>query len=87
MTNPDDDLDLAIEARSTTLNQGHICCQTHFVDMPSCVKIIQCIKDNVEALKPFYIELRVFDVGMVRLELYVRIEFCRALFGNLGEDM
>ena len=87
MTNPDDDLNLAIEARSTTLNQGHVCCQTHFVDMPSCVKIIQRIKDDIEALKPFYIELRVLNVGMVRLKLDVRIEFCRALFGNLGEGM
>lgn len=53
--------------------------------MPSCVKIIQSIEDDIEALKPFYIELRVLDVGMVRLELYVRIEFCRALFGNLKD--
>ena len=87
MTNPNDDLNLAIEARSTTLNQGHVCCQAHFVDMPSCVKIIQCIEDDIEALKPFYVELRILDVGMVRLELYVRIELCRALFCNLREDM
>lgn len=78
-------MNLAIEARCTTLNQGDVCCQTHFVDMPSCVKIIQSIEDDIEALKPFYIELRVLDVGMVRLELYVRIEFCRALFGNLKD--
>ena len=78
---------MAIEARSTTLNQGHICCQTHFVDMPSCVKIIQGIEDDIEALKPFDVELRVLDVGMMRLELYVRVEFCRALFCNLREDM
>ena len=55
--------------------------------MPSCVKVVQCIEDDIEALKPFYIELRVLDVGMVRLELNMRIEFCRALFGNLREEM
>ena len=80
-------MDLAIETRSTTFNQGHVCCQTHFVDMPSCVKIIQCIEDDIEALEPFYIELRVLDVGMVCLELDMRIEFCCALFGNLREEM
>ena len=80
-------MNLAIEARSTTLNQGHVCCQAHFVDMPPCIKIVQCIEDDIEALKPFYIELRVLDVGMVRLELNMRIEFCCALFGNLGEEV
>lgn len=55
--------------------------------MPSCVKIIQRIEDDIEVLKPFYIELRVLDVGMVCLELDMRIEFCCALFGNLREEM
>ncbi len=55
--------------------------------MPSCVKIIQRIEDDIEVLKPFYIELRVLDVGMVRLKLDMRIEFCCALFGNLRETM
>ena len=55
--------------------------------MPSCLKIIQCIEDDIEALKPFYIELRVLDVGMVRLKLNMRVEFCCALFGNLREEM
>jgi len=36
-------------------------------------------------LKPVDIELRIFDVGMMRLKLNVGIELRRALFGDLVE--
>jgi len=51
--------------------------------MPPRFEIVQRIEDKVEGLEPIYVELRIFDVGMMRLKLDVRIELCRALFGDL----
>ena len=51
--------------------------------MPSRIKVVKGIEDECEALEPRYIELRIFDVGMMRLELDVRIEFGGALFCDL----
>lgn len=47
------------------------------------IEIVQCIEDDVETLKPFDVELRVFDIGMISLKLDVRVELRGALFGNL----
>lgn len=51
--------------------------------MPSRIEIVEGIEDKSEALEPLYTELRIFDVGMVRLELDMRIEFGGALLCDL----
>ena len=51
--------------------------------MPSRIEIIEGIEDKREALEPFDIELSIFDVGMMRFELDVRIELGGALLGDL----
>lgn len=53
--------------------------------MPSRIEIVKGIEDECETLEPFYIELRVFDVGMVRLEPDVRVELGGALLCDLGK--
>ena len=55
--------------------------------MPSRIEVVQRIEHKFEALKPFNIELRIFDVGMVRLELDVWVEFGGALFCDLDSSM
>ena len=82
-TNFDDRLNLTIESCCTTLNQGDVRSQAHLVDMPSRIKIIQGVEDECKRLKPLYIKLRVFDVGVMRLELDMRVEFGSALLRDL----
>ncbi len=53
--------------------------------MASRIEVIKGIEDECEALKPFYVELRIFDVGMVRLELDMRVELGGALLCDLNE--
>ena len=53
--------------------------------MPSRIKVVKSIEDNREPLEPFYIELRIFNVGMVRFELDVRVELRGAFFRDLSE--
>ena len=53
--------------------------------MPSRIKVIKGIEDNCETLEPFNVELRIFDVGMVRFELDVRVEFGSALLCDLNK--
>lgn len=78
-----DNLDLAIEARSAALDQGHIGSQTHLVYMPPCVHVVQGIEDNVKASKPLDIEVGLFDVCMVCFDLDFGVESLRGLFSNL----
>ncbi len=82
-THLDDRLNLAVESRRTTLDQRNTRSQAHLVDMPSRIEIVEGIKDKCEALEPFRIELRIFDVGMVRFELDVRVESGGALLCDL----
>lgn len=42
--------------------------------MPPRIEIIQRIENEIEALEPIYIEFGIFDVGVMRFELDVRIE-------------
>ena len=51
--------------------------------MPSRIKVIKGIEDNREALEPCYVELRIFDVGMVGFQLDVRVEPSGALLCDL----
>lgn len=50
--------------------------------MSSCIEIVKRVKDDVESGKPGDAELRVFDIGMVRHQICLRIESLRSLFGN-----
>ena len=45
--------------------------------MAAGLEIVKCIEDNVEGLKPCDVELRVFDVVVVRFDLDVGIELVR----------
>lgn len=83
MTDLDDGLHLPIESCRTTLNQGNVGSQTHLIDMPSRIEVVEGIEDKSEALEPLNVKLRIFDVGMVRLELDVRVELCGALLCDL----
>jgi len=79
------DLHLPIEAGCATLDKRPACRQTQLIDMPPRLKIVQRIENEIEGLKPVYIELGIFDVGMMRLELDVRIELRRALLCDLAK--
>jgi hypothetical protein len=74
---------LALEASCPALNQGNIGRQAHLVDVPPSLQIIQGIEDDIEPLKPIDVELGVFNIGMVRFECHVGVEFCGGLFGDL----
>lgn len=82
-TNLDDRLNLTVESCRTTLDQGNIGSQAHLVDVSSRIKVVKRIEDNCEALKPFYVELRIFDVGVVRFKSDVRVELGGAFFCDL----
>ena len=84
-TNFDDGLNLPIESCRTTLDQGNVRSQAHLVDMPSRIQIVKRIEHERKALEPFYIELRIFDVGVVRLELDVRVELGGTLLCDLSK--
>ena len=60
-----DNLDLAIEAHRTTLDQGHVGCEAHLVDVAAGIEVVEGIEDEREGLKPFDIELGIFDIGML----------------------
>ena len=79
----DDDLYLSVEASGAALDQRDVGRQTHLVDMASRIDIVQRIEDELEAGKPINVELWIFDVGMMCLQLDVRIEFGGALFCDL----
>ena len=78
-----DDLYVAVEARSATLDQRHIGEQAHLVDVPPCIQVIQRVEDNIETAEPLQIELRVFDVCVVGRDVDRRIEFEGCLSGHL----
>ena len=82
-----DDLDLAIEAHSSTLNQRHISAETHFVHVAPCGQIVQGIEDQCERSEPRDVELGIHDVGMVGLQFGVWTEFLRNLLRNLESRM
>lgn len=79
-----DDLDIAVESCGTTLNQGHIRRQAHPVHVPSGLEIVERIEDDIEVFEPSGVELRVFDVRMVRDDLDLGVEGLRSIFGNLS---
>ena len=55
--------------------------------MPSGIQVVQRIENDVKALEPIYVELRILDVGMVRFKLDMAIEFLSALFCDLCQSL
>lgn len=84
-TDLNDRLNLTIEARCPTLNQRYISREAHFVDVASSVDIVERIEDDIETCEPIDIELWIFDIGVVGLQLDMRVEFRGALLGDLKD--
>ena len=78
-----DDLHLSIETRGAALDQRYVCSQTHLVDMSPGFQIVQSVEHHGKFLEPIDVELGVFDVGMVSLELHVWIELVCCILGHL----
>jgi hypothetical protein len=49
--------------------------------------VVQCIKHDIEGLKPRDVKLGIHNVRMVGLELCVRPELLRNFLGNLDESV
>lgn len=81
-----DDLDLTVEPGGATLDQRDVSGKAHFVDMAAGVEIVESVEDEAEALEPVDIELGVFDVGVVRLDVDVGVKLSGRLFRNLREQ-
>lgn len=78
-----DDLHLPVEARGAALDQRDVGGQTHAVDMAARIEVVECVEDDVEALEPRDVELRVLDVVVVRCDLGRRVEFAGGLLRDL----
>lgn len=78
-----DDLDLAVEASSATLNEGNVSSQTHLVDVAPCVQVVEGVKHHCESAKPLNAELSVLDIGMVGHDLDRGIELFRYFLRDL----
>lgn len=78
-----DNLNLTIETSRSTFDERNIGSQTHLINMPSRIQVIQSVEDHCEALEPVHIELRILDVRMMRLQLYFRVELMRRILSNL----
>ena len=51
--------------------------------MTPCIEIVKSVKNEIEAPEPVNVKWRIFNVGMMSLEFYVRIELAGVLFRNL----
>lgn len=69
-----DDLHLAIEASGATFNQGHVGSQAHLVHVATRLEVVQRVENDAERLEPRDVEFVVLDVGVVRLDVDVRVE-------------
>lgn len=78
-----DDLNLAIETSSATLNERNIGSQAHLVHMSPSLKVVQSIEGNAKLTKPCDSKLVILDVSMVGDDLDVGVESLRSLFGDL----
>lgn len=52
--------------------------------MTSSIEIVEGVENDVELAEPFYIELRIFDIGVVRFEFDVWVELFGDFLRNLG---
>ena len=78
------DLHLTVESLGATLDQRHVGHQTHFVHMAACVEVVQRVEDEVEALEPGYVEFRILDIRVMRLNAHFRVELGGGLLRNLA---
>ena len=74
---------LSVETRRAALDQGYIRRQAHFVDMTSRLQVVKRIEYDRKAFEPANVELWVLDIGMVRFDLDVGVEFSGGLLRNL----
>lgn len=51
--------------------------------MASSIEIVECVENDIELAEPFYVELCIFDVGMVGFELDVWVELLGDFLRNL----
>lgn len=78
------DLNLAVEAGGTTLDQWHIGRETHLVDMSARIQVVKRVEDDMEALEPRDVELAVLDVVVVCYDVNIGVELGSRLFRNLS---
>lgn len=78
-----DDLNLTVEARGATLDQRYICRQAHLIHMSPRIQVIQRVENENETFEPFHVELRIFDVRMMRFDLDVWVELAGRLLRDL----
>jgi hypothetical protein len=84
-THFDDDLCMTLEARSSTIDHGHVRCNAHLVEVPPRADIVEGVEDDIELLEEVDIEPGVFDVRVIRFDLDIGIEFSRRLFCDLNK--
>lgn len=77
-----DGLDLAIEAGGATLDQRYVGSKAHAVDMAASVEVVEGVEDDNETAEPVDIELWVFDVCVMCLDLDIRVELGGGLAGD-----
>jgi len=65
---------MSMEASGPAIHHGHICCDAHFVDVPSCVNVVERIEDNLELLEEGNIKLRILDICVIGFDLDIRVE-------------
>lgn len=51
--------------------------------MASSIEVVEGIENDVELAEPFYVKLRIFDIGMVGFEFDVWVELLRDFLRNL----
>ena len=78
-----DDLDLAVEAGRAAFDQRDVGGQTHLVDVPPGIEVVEGVEDEGKAREPIDAELGVFDVGVVGDDLDRGVEFVGYFFGDL----
>lgn len=76
-------LDLPIETGCTTFDQRNVCGKAHFIHMPPGIEIIKSVEDHCKASKPIDIELCIFYVAVMCLELNIGIELMCCILGHL----
>ncbi len=77
-----DDLGLSVESRRATLNQWHVGCQTHFIDVAARFQIVQCVEDNLEITEPSDSKLFVLDICVVCGNIDIGVEPLGGFLGN-----
>ena len=74
---------MPVETCSTTIHHGYVGRNTHFVDVSTCIDIVECIENDIEALEKVDVESRIFDVRVIGYDVDVGVELAGRLFCNL----